>query len=488
MADQQDSSSRSTPTIEIVPDTGWLGGFGESKYFGKPGSYDPASLGIDIFREIGKIQTGYAGSNPTNQSAVTDAIQWMRMYISSTQKMYAYSVGGKLHEIDVSSDTVTNNGTFPRTVSSSRGQGLEVFNGKLLYASNGQVNSYDFASTFTEPISGHTGLATSVNGNNVLTPLKTFELTGRCYIGNGNKIYSTDGTTMATSANYTLTFPTGTVVEDIQPIGEYLYIAIDQGRGSSAYRGKAKLVIWDGITPNVPNAVYDFPENTFTRIQGNGNEIYGFGGRTLLRWLGNNYLGGNEWQRLYDYNGEVLADMVDAYKGFLWFQDNASVLGFGSPRSLSIPKGLYSPLTGVGDSGAIKWVSNSKIYVAQNSSPYLKYFSSGNATGATWKSKVFTLPSTMRIAQVQVLTDTLASGDDMDVTIYDENNVSTVMVDSAGNQGLKFATDGAVNTKSWFPLKDIFYSIQVGLTFNGGAVKPKKIYLWLENRDSYLTD
>lgn len=476
------------PTIEIIPETGWLGGFGESKYFGKAGSYDPASLGIDIFREIGKIQTGYAASNPTNQSTVTDAMLWLKPYITSTQKLYGYSAGGKLYEVDVSTDTVRNDGTFPRTVSNSRGQGMEIFNGKLLYASNGQVNSWDFASTFTEPISGHTGLATSVNGNNVLTPMKLFELTGRVYIASGNHVYSTDGTTMATSANYTLTFPAGTVVEDIQPIGEYLYIAVDQGRGSSAYRGKAKLIIWDGITPNVPNAVYDFPENTFTRIQGNGNEIYGFGGRTLLRWLGNTDTGGNEWQRLYDYNGEVLADMVDSYKGFVWFQDNASIFGFGSPRSLSIPKGLYSPFSGIGDSGSMKWVSNSKLYVARNSTPYLTYLTSGNAIGLSWKSKVYTFPSTMRISQVQVLTDTLASGDDMDMTLYDENNVATVLVDSAGNQGMKFSTDGAVNTKSWLPTKDIFYSVQIGFTFNGGAVKPKKIYLWLENRDSYLTD
>ena len=482
------SQAAPPPTLELTPENSWLGGFAESKFFGKPASYDPASVGIDIFATIGRLQAGFSPSNPTNQSAVTDAIQWFSNYISSTQKMYGYSTGGKLYEIDVSTNTVTNNGTFPRTIATSRGQGLEVFAGKLWYASNGQLNTYDFASTFTEPVSGHTGLNTSVNGNNILTPLRTFELTGRLYIGNGNKVYSTDGTTMATSSSYTLTFPTGTVVEDIWPIGQFLYLAIDQGRGNTAYRGKAKMAVWDGLTPDVPNAIYDFPDNAFTRIINNGNEVYGFGGRGFYRWLGNTYSGGNEWQLIYPTNGEVIAGMVDAFRGFVNFQDNASIFGFGTPRSLSIPKVLYSPYTGVGNSGAIRWVSNSSLYVARSTSPFLVYLSSGATTGVTWLNKMVTFPFQMIVKQVQIFTETLVSGDAITVLIADENGTQTSLTDNAGNTGFSFATDGANNTKSFFPTNNPFASLQIGIGFTSGAVKVKKVYVWLEPYDILSTN
>ncbi len=111
--------------------------------------------GMDPFRALGYLQPGVNPSDATNISVVDATVSNAVTY---GDKAY-FIAGTKLHEFTISTNTVTNNGTFPRTITGAvTGLDVVIYNVgsapflfyKYAKSSGGDVGRYDLASTFVD--------------------------------------------------------------------------------------------------------------------------------------------------------------------------------------------------------------------------------------------------------------------------------------------------------------------------------------------------
>lgn len=229
---------------------------------------------IDPYRNPGYLQPGCTGTDATNNSVITG---YLKNGITNGDS--AYLVGGtRLQQLTVSTNTLTNNATFPRTITAHGGHSsvdaqdvalYYVGTTKYLFYSwndntDGDVGRYDLSATFdddwmsTVPTSGAVLTGTNprpmiVGDDNIL------------YIANGKNVASFNGQSGAngTFNSSALDLPNDYIITSFAKLPEYLVIfAYKQSgvSGTTYLRSESTAFIWDYVSSSYTRA-YDLDGN-----------------------------------------------------------------------------------------------------------------------------------------------------------------------------------------------------------------------------------
>jgi len=374
----------------------FFGGISESKKQGLPGSCQFAR-NLNIYDEPTELTLNPATAKESG-STVTGLVKWMVPGSPYDTRLYAYDDGGKIYDRQT-------NGTWTslRTVASSVGQGLEVFNDRLYYAQNTQLgrSSSIVAGSLTFTDNYRTGLTdTSAIG---FAPLKAFH--GKLYMGHGNLLLETDGS--ATPTNAKLTLPAGVYIRALEIIGEFLVLGTWSGT-SITDSSRGTLHFWDGVSTDV-NFAIDQSEGAVNALLNSNNRLL-----SIIGESGYIYMGYEPFTKVskipkleFSKYAEIFPGAVTNWKGISMFgisnTDSSSIVNavyqYGS-KSGKYPEALTCGYTistgsttgttvkigairGVGDELFIGWRDGSSYgvdKVVQTASP----FASGS-----WESSIF---------------------------------------------------------------------------------------------------
>ena len=229
--------------------------------------------GIDPFRNYGYLTPGTMPTDATNNSVI-DAVQLAAV----TNGNKAYTIGGtKLHEFTITTDTITNAGDFPHTISAHSGHssvaGSDVVtcyigSTKYLFYSwnddtDGDVGRYDLSTTFDDDWMSTIPASGAVQSTTNPHPMIVGD-DGFLYIGDGNVVNSLDGQTGAngTYEASSLDLPVGYVITSFAKVENYLVIFAYRSElsGSSYYKAEATAFFWDMISPTFTYS-YDLKGN-----------------------------------------------------------------------------------------------------------------------------------------------------------------------------------------------------------------------------------
>jgi hypothetical protein len=208
----------------------FYGGLSSGERLGIDGSFY-FSNGLN-YKDNPDAITGNLGLVKDSATTVVDLIKW-GAYDTVALNHYFYGDGGRIYRR-------TSAGVYSvlRTVSNSSGQGLEVFNDYVWYTQNSQLGRYGVLSgapSFTD------NWQTGLNGTTSWRPLKNF--LNLLLVGNGRYLGTVDSASTWTATK--LTFPIGWYVRDIDVMGDYACIAVNDAEDiTKATRGI--LFFWDG--------------------------------------------------------------------------------------------------------------------------------------------------------------------------------------------------------------------------------------------------
>lgn len=217
---------------------------------------------INPFNRVGFMRSGPLAVSLTNASAVTATLTGITNGTATGST--AYAVGGNLfHEINLTTNTVTNAGAFPRSVTNSTmSNTVAYFIGTTRYVfysytlsggGTGNVGRYDLVSTFNDTwlsTGSHAG-ASALSTDQVPHKLSVSPRKDRMYIPDGRNLHSFDG---QVGANGTLTLnrlqlPLGFVITSITYTDNYCVIfAYRSGTAGTAYAGEATAYYWDEVS------------------------------------------------------------------------------------------------------------------------------------------------------------------------------------------------------------------------------------------------
>jgi hypothetical protein len=459
-----------THRITYAGNLGWANGEAPSKFTGAVSSQDPASVGVDIFRSIGELRTGFA-STEVGGSNVTDNITMMKLASvwdgsTATREVFAYGTSGKLYRI---TDANTPGVTVIKTVSNNA-DGLEVFNDYVYYAQTTQVGRYGAINTVGPTATDNftTGLTATWKNQTLKHPLLGWRTS--LYIGDANKLKVAVASGAATTS---LTLDTDTVITALCDAGNTMLI----GAGQEAVEDtesevQAWLFEWDGLSSTLadttkPTKRTPFPEPYIHNIQVFNGEVYVFGLHYLYKLVGNTFV------IVTKLDCRVALGGVDVHKGQLWFKGSNDIRAIGT-LDPQLPTARYRPYGATGTSiTAIKWVQNDKLWVADNND--LNEFKTGSQTGKTWYSRMISFLQQESVEEVRLyLAANLASGDDVRVQIVDEvGNATTVAT-------FDYATYGAVNEMTCKAHRFVTgianrSAMQIAVLFNSGAARVREV-------------
>jgi hypothetical protein len=279
---------------------------------------------------------------------------------------YAIGNAGKIYK------NTAGTWSLLQTTANCKGQGLAVYGAYMYYRQNAQIGRMALASdTFTDnwQTSGATAVQTVVD----YAPIKVF--LNLCLFSNGRFLATWDDATFVYNR---LTFPVGYHVRDIDVMGEYAVMAVNDNEDiTQAKRGF--LFFWDG-TSTTYNFMTEVNEGGgISSIQANQNSVFVFAGGkgNIYEYNGINnkikkipYIGTSSTVFVYpgadtNFNGRCLFGLAGgtsttAYKG---------IYSWGSPE-LGYPAGLNlenaistGTIQGTGiDIGAVTAVGND-LYV-----------------------------------------------------------------------------------------------------------------------------
>lgn len=242
----------------------------------KLGNYLGTATSMDPYRNLGWATPGYVGTALANNSVI-DATQ-VNLVINAT---FGYTIGGtKVHQVTISSGTITTPVTFPRTiVGATEGQDVIVYaikNGstarpkRLLYSwrdsTIGNIGIYDFVTTFTDSWMSTvpTGAAAFDTANPHIFKIGSDDI---LYATDGNNIHAIDGTggtaaaTQTTLTKNVLTLPEGYIATGMARI-EPSTLVIFAYKDSSTlfYKGQVTAFFWDYLSLD-PYKVVDISDN-----------------------------------------------------------------------------------------------------------------------------------------------------------------------------------------------------------------------------------
>ncbi len=308
------------------------------------------AFGIDPFRKPGYAMPGVNIAASTNGSTV-DAIA-TNAVVNSTK---AYIVGGtKLHEYTILTNTVTNAGAFPRTITAhgghtiSEAQDVEVYyigTTKYLFYSwkdnvDGDIGRFDLSATFDDDYMSTVAASGAVLDTTNPHPL----IVGGddiLYIGDGNKLHGFDGQTGAngTLSKGALTLPKDYIITSYSKAKNFLVVYAYKSRGtsgSSFNRGESTAFFWDYVSED-PTYAYELQGNTvnggFTLNETPGCFILGrnpvFGGLNnskMLLFDGGKFVPVAVFPEAIPGKGGV-----EVSEGVVTFNAAGSVYQFGTP-------------------------------------------------------------------------------------------------------------------------------------------------------------
>jgi hypothetical protein len=258
-------------------------------------------------------------------ATVVDLPMWIVSGAPHDTNTYFYGDQGHIYQ-----RTSAGGWSSLRTVTGSRGNGMDIYSDYLYYAQNTQLGRYgplSGAPSFTDAWYTTTINDTSLAG---FAPVKAFN--GYVFMAHGNKLLQTDGTT-TTAAK--LTLPSGLNIRALEVIDEFL--AIGTWRGDSLTDNEEGYVFfWDGVSVN-----YNF----FTKIEDGGCNALLNSRNRLLSVLGSSgfiYMNYNPFQKLQQLPKLKIGSFVEVFPGAVTAWKGQAIIGFaGNTDSTDIYQGLY---------------------------------------------------------------------------------------------------------------------------------------------------
>jgi hypothetical protein len=316
---------------------------------------------LDPNRSPGYLQPGCTGTNATNNSVV-DA--YLKNAIPNGDS--AYLIGGtKVHQLTISTNTFTNNATFPHTISahgghnSVDGQDVALYyigTTKYLFYSwndntDGDIGRYDLSATFDDDymsmVPAGAAALTSTNPRPMIVGDDN-----KLYTANGNKVASFDGQTGANgtfNAN-ALDLPSDYVITSFSKLPNYLVIfaykssavgAAAVGGANTFTRSESTAFIWDYVSDSFTRA-YDLDGNYVAGgfkyqntvgcfVQGNTPELGSSKQSRLMLFDGSKFVPKFRFrQNVPQWGGvEVISDTIYWLAGIN--NGNSVIYQYGSP-------------------------------------------------------------------------------------------------------------------------------------------------------------
>lgn len=474
-------------TIGPLTEYGWLGGLSLNEYIGRKSTYAGGSNqsdgGIDPFRKIGVLQTGFMASNVN--SFITTQINSLQYYSlnSSLQRLYGYDIIGKIYQVDTGNHA--NVSVIASLPSINADYGFALTRDYLFSTYNNASNQ-----TFLNRIGPlSTGvLATTLNASmtatvqslqikHVLLPWKS-----NLYCLHANNIDYLDGNGVLTGIlTVGARLPENMVIKTACGFGDKIAVGASNNLGSAANRGTdCKVYLYDGVSIDWEKEI-PFPETDILNLSFEYGKLIGYGRNN--QYVYNGATNSFDIGEPMDSSAPTFHRAHDANRGQIWYTGTNLVNAFGKAAPF-LDDALTAPIAAVGTGGAVKWISNSKIYIS-NSTGNLLYASAGNTTSVRAKTRFIEANGLkFRVAWVRVVTEALASSDSLQVEFNDVSGNNYV----AGT--MTYASDGAILSKEFFA-KDFtsgppyLTEIQLALLFDGGSVKVRRVDMILETASEY---
>lgn len=456
----------------------WISGIGVGQHLEGSGIFTVAD-GINPFvnpllnsGDFGLLQTG--GDATDISGGVVDQVI---NTIIPRNLTYFYALGatGDFYRVTIADNTVGQTTNGDAVVPLINGFILNVSGTEKLYyindASGGatyaELGTWDFATTFDND-----ALTTSANLNSTaFKPIHYWEKTH--WIGNLYQIAKVDETgTLILAA---LTLDRGFTVTALADDGYKLVIGASTETGGSV-KGQTRIYFWDGAS-TMPEKVFDVPEPSIKALKKIGNTIYIIAGKSLYVC---NYA--TAPQKILDLdanhttsNQKSVSRIGDA---LLWGGVDINMYGKINPR---VPSAYSTPfsfaLRATTTSAINAEINPGVIYVAgANSKLYTIPTTSGNNAAGVSKiarTHFIDLKDVYNIQGITVIFGlNLASGDSVDVKIYNRNGDSQTTSST-------YTTHGAVS-RIHFPVSLKADQVYVEVTFQNNNPKIKDIILYGE--------
>jgi len=388
------------------------GGIGDSDKEGVRGSFY-LTTNLDIFSEPTNLTLNPKTAKDSG-TTVVDLVKWIVSGAPYDTNLYFYGDTGKLYQ-----RTSAGSWSVLRTVSSSCGQGMDIFNDYLYYTQNTQIGRYGLLSgtpSFTD--AWQTGLDDTSAAGKRFSPVKAFA--NGLAVGHGDNLGWWDGTVWDVDR---LTFPPGYNVRTLDVVDEYLVIGT--WKGSAIQDSESGIVFfWDGSA-----TTYNF----FVSIQEGGIQALVNSRNRLLSVAGADgviYLNYNPFQKVHKIPFLPASKYLEVYPGAICNWKGAALIGIAANTdSTALIQGVY------------QWSSKSDKY---NETLTLAYTPSHNLSQAI----------TLHIGSVKGYGDELYIGWQNDTTYGVDRVITTASPFASGTyQSLLFDDNRPLQEKQAITLK-----------------------------------
>mgnify|MGYP001568243780 CR=1 FL=1 len=464
----------------------WLRGLGISQYLENDGLFY-AAKGIDVWRDIGLLQTGYSETDLTGAVIANAPTAFEGVSVNTVDYLYIYDSGGKIYRLATTDDSGL---ALKATIANSVGQDLALLEAKILYTQNTQVGTITSPAaaspTFTDNVG--TGLTSSS-----IHPI-AIGADKLAYIGDVDGVARFDGTTISLDV---FTVPADQMVACLVNDGYYLVVGTRYNNSTTTTVGpdtsQSFVYFWD-MGANTPLRIYN------KEINGLIVKMVTRGGNTYIITTTGIYvcnineppkLLANDSQGIIGFPtvaGDAPTNKVDVYRDqVIWGVAAGDIYAYGS-RHIKLPPVFSTPHTGLGIITALKaWNvgGGQRIYLGNNT-PKLYVLKTGRDTSVNAQTAKIDLKRTWKILGCKVFTEPLASGDSLTVDVIGDAGTSIISA-----QTFTFAADGAKVSKLINTLNTSVDNrtdeVSIKLTFTAGAVKIKRFELYGEPEREYYT-
>lgn len=448
-----------------------------------------AQSSFDPYRHLGYLSPGFDPTDATNVAEIDDLIlNGVVGYESSTGYAYLITQGTDLHQMTLSTSTISDSSPWPHTISGSGAEtGSDVITYRigttnyLFYSWNDSGAAWDVGrysldgSTFDDDFLSTTPAGSiTFSGNDKPHPM-VVGADDILYVGDGNKLHALDGGTGAngTAHDSVLTLPEGYRITSFARLPEYLvvfaYLEPKSGSTTSTFdRSVAQAFFWNYLDLD-PTYVYELDDNAVTAAFEFKGTVGCFTQGRLVRTDGE-----NRFSRMKLFNGNTF-DSVQEFIGNAPVHGGVNVVGdviqwnsdgilhqYGSPYE-GMPIVLNKIGAGGGsNSGLCKTFSSTGTFMSSGTETsgglqrFFNNFASSTTFATTAAEPVFSDGKVGKVKSVTVFfAKTSSGGRTLTLTLQDtitgteqvvnavqtidaDNMVKRVTYDTSGNQLLRF--------------------------------------------------
>jgi len=419
---------------------------------------------VDPMRSPGYIQPGCTGANATNNSVIDGYLK-----NAVPNGLVAYAIGGaKLHEITISSNTVTNAGAWPHTITphghaSADGQDVALYyigSTKYLFYSwndntDGDVGRFDLSATFDDDWMSTVPASGAVLSKDYPHPMIVGD-DDILYIANGKNLASFQGQTGAngTFNPSALDLPNDYVITSFAKLPTYLVIYAYKsiaGTGTNFYRSVATAFIWDYVSDSFTRA-YDLDGNYVAGgfnyngsvgcfVQGNSPEL---GSNKLSRLM---LFNGSEFESKFRFRQNIPQwGSVEVISNCIYWLSGLSggssvIYQFGSPYEEFDNKFNYISEAGGESTGMLRELSSGSLFVSSGtttSGGLQKFAGTGYASNSQFTTPNVNLSfpenSQARAKTIKIYWGNVSTTHTVTVNLLtDRGNTTTTIVSALGS-------------------------------------------------------